>query len=76
MLASLKNFETAFLGGDVTEEKPYNAIEQLRGRSATVDVIAALIRALLDPAQAPPTGAVAWTSLTELEGAVNGITSS
>lgn len=70
VLASIKNFEAAFLENEVTEEKPYNAIQELKGNDARVGTITELIKALLDPTLAPPKGAMTWATLEELEKAL------
>lgn len=70
VLASRRNFEAAFLAGEVTEEKPYNAIEQLKSSDARTAQIAALVEALVDHTKTPPNGAVLWNSMNDLEAKV------
>lgn len=69
-LASIPNFEAAFLGDEVVDDKPYNALERITESNATYQTVLALLRSLVDPGKAPPDGALRWTTLAELEAAV------
>ncbi|MGN6155403.1 MAG: ATP-dependent nuclease [Sphingomicrobium sp.] len=57
VIASVPNFEEAYLGYEATREKPYAAVEALRNESAKRETIAALLHALLDHKQSLPAGA-------------------
>lgn len=66
MLASLPNFESAYLGEEVKSDKPYNVLTSLKGDSVVVSTIAQLLDALIDFAKPVPAGAVQWTSVNHL----------
>lgn len=66
VIASIKNFESAFLREEVTEEKPYNAIEQLKADPEKCKSIRNLLMALIDSSVAVPPGATMWVDLADL----------
>lgn len=66
LLASLPNFESAYLGDEVKSDKPYNVLCSLKRESSTVVRIANLLDALIDFTKPIPTGALQWTSLDQL----------
>ncbi|MCX6828350.1 MAG: AAA family ATPase [candidate division Zixibacteria bacterium] len=66
LLATLLNFESAYLGEEVKSNKPYNVLCSLKGDSAVVSRIAALLDALIDFTKPIPPGAVQWTSVDQL----------
>jgi putative ATP-dependent endonuclease of OLD family len=66
LLASLPNFEGAFISEEVKSDKPYNILCSLREDSKVVLVIAQLLDALIDFTKPVPTGAVQWTSIDHL----------
>jgi len=70
LIASKVNFEEAYLGAPASGEKPYNAIEQLRQDITKYENVKQLLRALVDPQQAPPANAIEWKSIDELGAAV------
>ncbi len=70
VVASLPNFEEAFLGTSSTTEKPYKAISQLQKDDTSYKNVKALLAGLLDQTQPLPTGAIAWSDITALSAAL------
>jgi putative ATP-dependent endonuclease of OLD family len=70
VLAAVPNFEEAFFGKAVDNEKPYNAIEQLEGHAEARTRIKELFGALTSPDAPTPTGCVQWKLLADLEAAL------
>jgi putative ATP-dependent endonuclease of OLD family len=70
LLASVPNFEEAFLGEETHHDKPYSALARLRAHESAFLRIATLLDSLLDNSQKVPEGAVEWSSIDELEAAV------
>lgn len=75
LLASLGNFEKAYFGEEVSNEKPYNAILNLQQNSVAYTKVELLLEALLDHSKEPPLGALQWTSIAQLEEYVSAFTS-
>lgn len=71
VLAAVPNFDEAFFGKAVDDEKPYNAIEQLESRAEVQARIKALFVALTDLGASPPAGCLEWKSLADLEKAIS-----
>ena len=71
VVASIPNFEEAFFGEEVTEEKPYTALMTLREDGPAAVAVEALLDGLVDHAQGLPANALAWTNLDELAAKVN-----
>jgi len=67
LVASLPNFEAAYLGDEVKSEKPYNALTVLQSEGEARARVSSLLSALVDFEQPLPTGAAEWKSLAELE---------
>lgn len=67
LLASLPNFESAYLGEEVKSDKPYNVLCCLKEDSAVLSRIAQLLDALIVFPNPVPTGAVQWTSIDQLK---------
>lgn len=70
LVASLTNFESAFLGAEVAKDKPYNALVKLNADSQALQTIAALLDSLLDFQKPVPAGAIEWNELATLENLV------
>ncbi len=70
MLASIPNFEVAYLGEEVKRDKPYTVLNNLKKDSASLAVVKNLFDALIDFTNEVPQGAVAWSKIDELEQAV------
>jgi len=66
LLASLPNFEAAYLGEEVKSDKPYNILCCLKKESAPIAKLSQLLDALTDFTKAVPAGAVQWTSTDQL----------
>ncbi|MFE7083267.1 ATP-dependent endonuclease [Priestia megaterium] len=66
LIASLKNFEYAFLTNEVSGEKPYNALLELSENPEIAENIKILLLALIDHSAPIPTGCLEWSSLEEL----------
>ena len=67
LVASLPNFEAAYLGDEVKSEKPYSALTVLRSEGEALARVSSLLSALVDFEQPLPKGAAEWKSLDELE---------
>jgi putative ATP-dependent endonuclease of OLD family len=72
LVASLPNFEMAYLGGEVKKDKPYNVLASLRADSAALATVSQLLSALADFAEPLPAGAIEWTDIGALKKAVGG----
>lgn len=72
VVASLPNFEAAYLKKECAEEKPYNALAKIKSDSGIREIIERLLDALLDFTKPLPNNALAWKTLEELQQAVNG----
>jgi putative ATP-dependent endonuclease of OLD family len=66
LLASIPNFEGAYLGEEVKSDKPYNVLCNLKDDSSVVSRIVQLLDALIDFTTPVPSGAVQWTSVEQL----------
>jgi putative ATP-dependent endonuclease of the OLD family len=66
LLASLPNFEGAYLGDEVKSDKPYNVLSSLKRDSEVVSRIAQLLDALIDFTKPCPPGAMEWTNVDQL----------
>lgn len=67
LLASVPNFEGAYLGDEVKKDKPYNVLSSLKADSAILMTVALLLDALIDFTKAVPLGAVQWASIDLLK---------
>lgn len=67
LVASIVNFEQAFLNKEVSSEKPYNALLALQQDKSVFDNCKKLLDALLDYQKELPPNVVEWNSLDELE---------
>ncbi len=66
LIASVPNFEGAYLGEEVKADKPYNVLSNLKADSMIAVIITQLLDALIDFQKPVPQGAVPWTSIDEL----------
>jgi len=73
LVASIPNFEAAYLGEEVKEDKPFNALQKLQTGSHTIAKISQLLDGLLDFSLPLPAGALEWTSVQQLEDAVKAL---
>lgn len=67
LIASVPNFEGAYLGEEVKADKPYNVLGNLKSDSKTAITITQLLDALIDFEKPVPLGAVQWTSVDALK---------
>jgi putative ATP-dependent endonuclease of OLD family len=67
VLASVPNFEEAFFGAAVGEEKPYSALEKLTSDDVSLGRIKQLLAALKDSATAAPAECFEWGTLDDLK---------
>ena len=70
LVASVPNFEEAFLGRPASDEKPYEALMALQQDGQAVDLVAALLDALVEPTNPLPPNALAWNAIETLKEAV------
>lgn len=66
LVASISNFETAYLGDEQKSDKPYHVIEVLAEDEFKRLIVKQLIDSLLDKTIKLPDNACAWTDLQEL----------
>jgi putative ATP-dependent endonuclease of OLD family len=66
LLASLPNFEEAYFGSLVGEEKPYNALKTLETDQAAFQTIESLLNCLIDHLAEPPKNCTEWKSIDHL----------
>lgn len=71
-VASVPNFEGAYLGEEAKTEKPYNVLSSLKADSAILATVSRLLDALLDFEKPLPPGAVSWGTLDELKATLEG----
>jgi len=72
LLASVPNFEGAYLCEEVKTDKPYNVLCCLKADSSVVKTIIQLLDALIDFTKPVPSGAVQWTNIDELKREIEG----
>ncbi|QQS38213.1 MAG: AAA family ATPase [Ignavibacteriales bacterium] len=67
LFASVPNFEFAFLGVKVDNEKPYNALLQLKESSEVFSNIEKLLSVLISDSKDLPVGCIEWNSIEQLK---------
>ncbi|MDR3543127.1 MAG: hypothetical protein P4L69_19505 [Desulfosporosinus sp.] len=67
LIASMGNFEKAFLDEEVSVDKPYNALINMRNNADATRTITELLTALIDHSAKVPDGALEWTSIEQLK---------
>jgi putative ATP-dependent endonuclease of OLD family len=67
LLASLPNFEEAYLGEIVEEEKPYNALKTLDTNEDKFNIVETLLKALIDYASPLPANCTEWKTIEDLQ---------
>jgi putative ATP-dependent endonuclease of the OLD family len=70
LLASLPNFESAYFGEDVYEDKPYNALMTIMGDEGQYSKIEQLLVSLIDHTAPVPENCMEWDSIESLEAQV------
>lgn len=71
LAASVPNFEEAIFGEPADGEKPYGAWEKVRNDAAARKKVSDLLSFLTGQAKQPPSGVLHWSSVDELEKAVD-----
>ncbi len=71
LVASIPNFEGAYLGEEVKRDKPYNVLRTLKADSSILVEVSTLLDALLDFKKSLPAGATEWKSTDDLKQAVS-----
>lgn len=71
-VASVPNFEDAYLGEEIKTDKPYNVLSSLKADSAILKIVSELLNALLDFEKPLPPGAFLWETLDELKAILEG----
>lgn len=71
LVASVPNFEAAYLGDEVKKDKPYNVLNKLNAESAIMITVSNLLDALIDFDKPLPSGAVEWKNIEALKQAVD-----
>lgn len=72
LVASIPNFEAAYLGNEVKRDKPYNVLCSISTNSLMLATVSKLIDALLDFSKTVPSGAIEWANIDVLKAAVDG----
>ncbi|ASS76960.1 ATP-dependent endonuclease [Tumebacillus algifaecis] len=68
LLASVPNFEAAYFDEEVSGEKPYNALLELRNRPSSFQTIEHLLSLLVDHSRTDlPDGCLEWQTLDQLK---------
>jgi putative ATP-dependent endonuclease of OLD family len=70
LVASIPNFEGAYLGQEVKADKPYNVLRQLTADPAVLQNLKQLLDALVEFEKPLPTGALEWADVDQLLGQV------
>ena len=65
--ACKSNFETALFGEAVLNDKPYNAIQEVKGDEDKFSAVESLLIALLDSTKEPPENCLRWKSIDDLK---------
>lgn len=66
LIASIPNFEGAYLHVEVKFDKPYNALSNLQADSDVLEKIGQLLNALIDFTKPIPHGAIEWGNIATL----------
>jgi len=67
LLCSIPNFEGAYLGKEVSTEKPYNALVRIQGEPAKLLIIQQLLDSLISIESPPPEGCCEWDNIDNLK---------
>lgn len=73
LIASVPNFEGAYLGEEVKADKPYNVLSNLKADSTITVIITQLLDALIDFGKPVPLGAAQWQSVDALKSEVDNL---
>jgi len=72
LVASLPNFEVAYLGMEARINKPYSALLTIKRNSTIANSIMQLLDALIDFKKPLPAGAIEWQNLPNLKNKIEG----
>ena len=67
VIACKSNFETALFGEAVLKDKPYNAIQEIKGDEDKFSAVESLLIALVDNTKEPPKNCLRWKSIDDLK---------
>jgi putative ATP-dependent endonuclease of OLD family len=67
LVASVPNFEQAYMGETLTKDKPFEAWKRLKSDTAFYQKISGLLKALCRTGNDLPPGAMAWKDESELQ---------
>lgn len=73
IVASVPNFEEAYLKKECSEEKPYNALTRIKSDIGVKNTIEQLLYALVDFTRHLPQGAMQWDNIDDLKKAVEAL---
>ena len=65
-LASVPNFEEAYLGEEAKNDKPYNLLQNLQAKPEVFEKLVPLLDSLIDFTNAVPQGATEWDDIESL----------
>jgi putative ATP-dependent endonuclease of OLD family len=71
-VASVPNFEGAYLGDEVKADKPYNVLSSLKADSSILVTVSDLLDAMLDFTKPVPPSAFEWGNIDFLKNVVDG----
>lgn len=67
LLASLPNFEEAYFGEEIKENKPYNALEAISTNESKFIIVEQLLKSLIDHSAPIPEYCSEWNTIEQLE---------
>lgn len=67
IVASVPNFEEAYLNKECAKEKPYNALMKIKSDDSVKSTVEQLLDALVDFEKSLPNGAVQWDNIDSLK---------
>jgi len=73
LLASLPNFEEAYFGEEIKENKPYNALETISTDESKFIIVEQLLKSLIDHSELIPDNCSEWFTIEQLEGELNAV---
>lgn len=71
LLASLPNFEEAYFGEEIKDNKPYNALKTISTDTSKFQIVEQLFNSLIDHASPIPMNCSEWNSIEQLEADLN-----
>ena len=73
VVASVPNFEEAYLNKEYNQEKPYNALKRIKSEVGVKNTLEQLLDALVDFTKPLPQGAMQWDNIDDLKKAVEAL---